>query len=93
LDVAKAVLASLQQELVIAQLKVTEKDNDHNRGEVRCCDFAIKCAQERVSVQKQKSNKATLEWQVHMNLYREKYKAQCIIENYFRWKEKEDREG
>jgi hypothetical protein len=93
LDVAEAALASLQQQLVIARLKLTEEDNDQNRGEVRCCEFGIKCGAERVSAYKQNSNKAILDWRVHMNLFKEKCKAQCIIENHFKQKEQKDREG
>jgi hypothetical protein len=51
-DVAAAILASLQEQLVTAQLKFTEDDNDQNRGEVRCCESGIKCAQKRLSCEK-----------------------------------------
>jgi hypothetical protein len=84
----------LEEQLASAHQRLLEDpENDGNQGEFRCCQATVKIGQARLDVQRQKKQKALLEWRIHMNILQQKCRAQELVEHVFDSKDNADHNG
>lgn len=82
---AKSTKSELKSELLQANQALVEKDDDANQGEVRYIQSALRCAESKEQVAKEKEKEALATLEALCTRIEERRKAHGILEKHFKF--------
>jgi hypothetical protein len=81
---ATQTISNIQEQLASATLKLLEVDSEENRGEVKCWEMSMRCAQASLNTVQKKCSDALIDWQAQCSVTLEITRAKQIVCNYFK---------